>query len=596
MGYSQHMISYYHIDDVLSGKLRAPSTIPELAALDISPDYLSKQNFRFPPLVEVGPDGIPRYRYVVAATRVSAPRNELTFRGEGEEPGSPTSPMSGMSLNSLPKVEFDAYSPFPNFEAPRAHTRAITAPSPHPISPMPISPPPGAISAGYAQTSYFDQTSGVSQLQPSGSLQRTGSIPAMRTGSSQAPSKRYDPYGQSAPNPRTGGLSNSVGPGTGSAAGGSGSRRLSISVPQTNGDYYNQQQQAYDSAGYDIKPTILPSGQAIYQPGPTQHQSHPPASAPSTYAEYYGASAPPSAAGNGMYPPPPPTSGAHGHGPSSGGYTLPPLQPSPAAPGSGPIPPALPGMHPGPALSPHPHAHGAQHSPSYPSASSGWPGSAPLLVPSQGHQATPVQSYGGPSRSRFHVVSPSGRNFPMPPVPSSAPPPMSPMSPHQAHAGILPPPLGTGQHAQRHGPSPYDYPMPPSSAPPHQSAHHPAQLSDSHSHSHSYSQPQHMPPPPPHSQSQPTSGSLGLGGMEAHAGAVGQDILQGQAQGQEHGPNQSQGQQNGSPMPNWTHTHHPGAPGQSQNSPHGHGHQNGSGYAPSAGRGGWGAPVPYEPK
>lgn len=65
MGYSQHMISYYHLDDVLSGKLRAPSTIPELAALDISPDYLSKQNFRFPPLVEVGPDGIPRYRYVL---------------------------------------------------------------------------------------------------------------------------------------------------------------------------------------------------------------------------------------------------------------------------------------------------------------------------------------------------------------------------------------------------------------------------------------------------------------------------------------------------------------------------------------------------
>lgn len=60
--YSQHMISYYTVADVLSGKLRAPSTIPELASLEISADYLQKQNFRFPPVVEVGQDGVPRYR------------------------------------------------------------------------------------------------------------------------------------------------------------------------------------------------------------------------------------------------------------------------------------------------------------------------------------------------------------------------------------------------------------------------------------------------------------------------------------------------------------------------------------------------------
>lgn len=60
--YSQHMISYYTVEDVMSGKLRTPSTIPELAALEISVDYLQKQNFRFPPMVEVGIDGVPRYR------------------------------------------------------------------------------------------------------------------------------------------------------------------------------------------------------------------------------------------------------------------------------------------------------------------------------------------------------------------------------------------------------------------------------------------------------------------------------------------------------------------------------------------------------
>ncbi|ORY31979.1 Gti1/Pac2 family-domain-containing protein [Naematelia encephala] len=61
-GFAQHMISYYTVEDVLAGKLRSPSTIPELAALEISPEYLHKANFRFPPMVEIGPDGIPRYR------------------------------------------------------------------------------------------------------------------------------------------------------------------------------------------------------------------------------------------------------------------------------------------------------------------------------------------------------------------------------------------------------------------------------------------------------------------------------------------------------------------------------------------------------
>jgi hypothetical protein len=61
-GYAQHMVSYYTIEDVLSGRLRCPSTVPELASLEISPDYLHKQNFRFPPMIDIGPDGIPRYR------------------------------------------------------------------------------------------------------------------------------------------------------------------------------------------------------------------------------------------------------------------------------------------------------------------------------------------------------------------------------------------------------------------------------------------------------------------------------------------------------------------------------------------------------
>ncbi|KAI6014533.1 hypothetical protein PISMIDRAFT_672284 [Pisolithus microcarpus 441] len=61
-GVAQHLISYYKIEDVEQGRLRSPSSLPELASLDISPDYLDKTHFRNPPKVEIGVDGVPRYR------------------------------------------------------------------------------------------------------------------------------------------------------------------------------------------------------------------------------------------------------------------------------------------------------------------------------------------------------------------------------------------------------------------------------------------------------------------------------------------------------------------------------------------------------
>jgi hypothetical protein len=51
-GVAQHLISYYLPTDIISGKLRTPSSVPELASLEISPDLLVKQNFRIPPMVE----------------------------------------------------------------------------------------------------------------------------------------------------------------------------------------------------------------------------------------------------------------------------------------------------------------------------------------------------------------------------------------------------------------------------------------------------------------------------------------------------------------------------------------------------------------
>lgn len=49
---SLHLVSYYHPDDVVNACLRTPSSVPELANLEISPDLLIRQNFRIPPMVE----------------------------------------------------------------------------------------------------------------------------------------------------------------------------------------------------------------------------------------------------------------------------------------------------------------------------------------------------------------------------------------------------------------------------------------------------------------------------------------------------------------------------------------------------------------
>lgn len=51
-GVHQHLISYYLPNDIIENKLRTPSSVPELASLEISPDLLVKQNFRIPPMVE----------------------------------------------------------------------------------------------------------------------------------------------------------------------------------------------------------------------------------------------------------------------------------------------------------------------------------------------------------------------------------------------------------------------------------------------------------------------------------------------------------------------------------------------------------------
>ena len=84
---SQHLISYYKIEDVENGRLRSPSSLPELASLDISPEYLDKTHFRNPPKVEIGADGIARYR------------------GEADDLESPSSALSTPLTSEMPLTD-----------------------------------------------------------------------------------------------------------------------------------------------------------------------------------------------------------------------------------------------------------------------------------------------------------------------------------------------------------------------------------------------------------------------------------------------------------------------------------------------------------
>lgn len=80
-GVAQHLISYYLPNDIIANKLRTPSSVPELASLEISPDLLVKQNFRIPPMVE------PPFDHTEAS---------LTG-GIGNSVGNPLSPVDTMS-------------------------------------------------------------------------------------------------------------------------------------------------------------------------------------------------------------------------------------------------------------------------------------------------------------------------------------------------------------------------------------------------------------------------------------------------------------------------------------------------------------------
>ncbi|EUC64513.1 cAMP-independent regulatory protein pac2, putative [Rhizoctonia solani AG-3 Rhs1AP] len=110
-GSTQHLISYYKVADVEEGRLRTPSSLPELSVLDISPEYLDKTHFRCPPKVEVDADGVPRYR------------------GEADDPDSPVR----TAVHQPPQpthLQTPSQVPLLTTGAPEAHSHFAYSPSP----------------------------------------------------------------------------------------------------------------------------------------------------------------------------------------------------------------------------------------------------------------------------------------------------------------------------------------------------------------------------------------------------------------------------------------------------------------------------------
>ncbi|ODN96948.1 hypothetical protein I350_07923 [Cryptococcus amylolentus CBS 6273] len=253
-GFAQHVVSYYAIDDVINGKLRTPSSIPELASLEISAEYLQKQNFRFPPQVEVGQDGIPRYR------------------GEPEEPTSPHTPAINYSFPAYqqqpPAAGADYYDPVNAYLPQHQQLHRMSSPRSRPINVPMLVPLPspahsvqgssymGPSSAGSGTFYSESPVNGMGYAPPlvrqnsGSSVTSTGS--AIRPGSGA--SRRYTPYG----------------PGNRNSSGSS----VGYQVHARRTSDSSQNSPYSPDASYDIKPT----------PSPYYHT---PNTAPSTFSSFY---------------------------------------------------------------------------------------------------------------------------------------------------------------------------------------------------------------------------------------------------------------------------------------------------------------------
>ncbi|GAA5912191.1 hypothetical protein JCM6882_003079 [Rhodosporidiobolus microsporus] len=165
-----HLIGYYRIEDVTSGRLRTPSSHPELAVLQVSPAFLAPTLFRIPPIVEVGPDG------------------QLTYKGESD---TPLSPLTQSGSSGFPTPALGQSRPSTS-SADTSHFGSLL---PTPATPWDYGPPPpgsprrGA-TATFRSNNRFDPYSSSSRFSPTTStFPSNASYPFPLIPSNQPPSR-----------------------------------------------------------------------------------------------------------------------------------------------------------------------------------------------------------------------------------------------------------------------------------------------------------------------------------------------------------------------------------------------------------------------
>lgn len=180
-GVSQHLISYYKIEDVEQGRLRTASSYPELASLDISPEYLEKTHFRNPPKVEIGVDGVPRYRGEADDVEPSPHVLNSALAGSMQllsEPLEVGAVVAGNAANGAKRGKrYDPYTPKGKRKpknSPSAPTSPTDSNSPYPVVPTSFPDPNMAMlqhqhyAAAYGLAPAYSYPMGFSVPAPSG--------------------------------------------------------------------------------------------------------------------------------------------------------------------------------------------------------------------------------------------------------------------------------------------------------------------------------------------------------------------------------------------------------------------------------------------
>jgi len=148
-GIAQHLISYYRISDVESGYLQTPSAVETFRNLDISPEYLDKTHFRNPPIIEIGHDGLPRYKGEAEET-YSVPRQTtapLTTKGVArrQRRHDPIASASPVPAQKRSKKKIAPAPSSPAQPTPTPDMQATMIYYPMMVPGMMFPPPPGTI-------------------------------------------------------------------------------------------------------------------------------------------------------------------------------------------------------------------------------------------------------------------------------------------------------------------------------------------------------------------------------------------------------------------------------------------------------------------